>query len=128
MAGDLISLFDRSCPDDRLGGLRRLAVRRLAAIRAHDLGILVGHFVQECGERLTAMVTQSFDRVTAHIAAGHRLPHDCEPPVAGSYRLLYGSIVADIRFFPLRGHRVSTLAHPKCLTRNFVLPEKKGED
>ena len=119
-------LGDRWRP--RIRCLLRPAVDVRKAVGAYDLGILVGHFVQECGERLTAMVTQSFDRVTAHIAAGHRLPHDCEPPVAGSYRLLYGSIVADIRFFPLRGHRVSTLAHPKCLTRNFVLPEKKGED
>ncbi len=53
----LISLFDGPPgPGNRLGSLYRFAVRGLAAIRADDLGILVGHFVQEGGKRLAAVI------------------------------------------------------------------------
>ncbi len=52
-----MSLFDGLALSDALASLRRFAVRSLAAIRAHDLGILIGHFVQEGGKRLAAVVT-----------------------------------------------------------------------
>ncbi len=42
-----------------------------AAIRAYHLGILVGHLVQESGERLAAVVAQEFNRVLAHIGVRH---------------------------------------------------------
>jgi hypothetical protein len=47
--------FDRSHPHNRLGSLPRFAVMGFAAIRAHDLGIVIGHFVQEGGKRLTTV-------------------------------------------------------------------------
>jgi len=52
----LIRLLDGSRPRNRLGSLRRLAVTAPAAIRAYDFGILFGHFVQEGGKRLAAVL------------------------------------------------------------------------
>lgn len=51
----LMRPFDRSHPHNRLGSLPRFAVMGFAAIRAHDLGIVIGHFVQEGGKRLTTV-------------------------------------------------------------------------
>jgi hypothetical protein len=36
-------------------------ITALAAIRAYDLGIPVGHLVQESGKRLATVVAQEFD-------------------------------------------------------------------
>jgi hypothetical protein len=52
----LDSLLDGSRSRNLLGRLRRLAARALAAIGAYYLGILVGHFVQEGGKRLAAVI------------------------------------------------------------------------
>jgi hypothetical protein len=51
----LMRPFDRSRPSHRLGRLRRFAVMGVAATRAYDLGIVIGHFVQEGGKRLTTV-------------------------------------------------------------------------
>ena len=40
----------------RLGSLRRITVAARPAVRAYDLLILVGHFVQEGGKRLAAFL------------------------------------------------------------------------
>jgi hypothetical protein len=45
---DLIRLGDGSRPSIGLGSLRRLAVAAPTAVRAYNLFILVGHFVQKC--------------------------------------------------------------------------------
>src|SRR5208282_6355679 len=50
---DLIRLLDRSRARLGLGVLGRPTVAAPTAIRAHNLGILVGHFVQKSGKRLT---------------------------------------------------------------------------
>jgi hypothetical protein len=52
----LISLFlDGPDPSNRFG-LGRSAVAVLAALRTHYLGILVGHFMQEGGKCLAAVI------------------------------------------------------------------------
>jgi hypothetical protein len=49
---ELMSPFDGLRPRNRLGSLRRLAVMAPAATWAYNLGIVIGHFVQEGGKRL----------------------------------------------------------------------------
>jgi hypothetical protein len=50
-----MSPFDRARPRHRLGSLRRFAAMGLTATRAYNLGIVIGHFVQESGKRLTTL-------------------------------------------------------------------------
>jgi hypothetical protein len=54
--GRSICLLNRLRTRNRFGGLIGLAVNASAAIGAHNLGILVGHLVQEHGKRLAAAV------------------------------------------------------------------------
>ena len=63
---DLLRFADGSRPSIGLGILRRLAVAALTAIWAHNLGILVGHLVEERGKRLAAVIAQNINRLIAH--------------------------------------------------------------
>jgi hypothetical protein len=89
-SNDLTGLLDGSHPRNRLGSLRRFAVTAPAAIRAYDLGILFGHFVQEGGKRLATVLTQKINLIRAHICSRrcsrHRATSDLlSPSVADSY-------------------------------------------
>jgi hypothetical protein len=55
----------------RLGSLRGRTVNGLAAIRAYNFRILVGHFLKEAGKRLAAVVAHNTNRFVASIRARH---------------------------------------------------------
>ena len=54
-------LLDPLLSRRRLGSLRGLTVNGLAAIRAYNLRILVGHLLKEGGKRLAAVVAHNTD-------------------------------------------------------------------
>jgi hypothetical protein len=54
----------------------------LAATRAYNLGIVIGHFVQKGGKRLTTVRAQKISCLIAHICSRHS---------AASHLLLFGS-------------------------------------
>jgi hypothetical protein len=56
-----------------LAGRRRPAVSVRTAFRTYNLGILVGHFVEESGKCLAALVAQRLNRIVTHIRGCHTL-------------------------------------------------------
>jgi hypothetical protein len=55
----------------RLGSLRGLKVKALAAIRAYNLRILVGHLLKKGGKRMAAVVAQNINLFVASMRARH---------------------------------------------------------
>ena len=70
-SGLLVRLLDPPLSRRGLGSLRGLAVNGLAAIRAYNLRILVGHLLKERGERMAAVVAHNIDCFVASIRARH---------------------------------------------------------